>query len=136
MMDKATISQALKLAGLKNGETFYDLGCGNGEVLIEAAKTGANVMGFEISPYYYILAKIRTARFSNIEVYYQNIFKSDFSRADVVYCYLMPEMLKKLRPKFRMEMKKGRRVISIGFPIPKMKSLRETKIYSHKVFIY
>ncbi len=136
MANKIVIRQALKLAGLAKGEIFYDLGCGNGDVLIEAAKMGAKGRGIEISPYYYILTKIRTAKFQNIEIRYQNIFKLDFSKADVVYCYLMPEMLSKLAPKFKSELKAGSRLISVGFPIKALQNGTEYHINSRKVFIY
>ena len=66
MADKKVISEALRLAKLKKGEIFYDLGCGRGDVLIEAAKFGAKATGFEISPYYYIYVKLKTRRYHNI----------------------------------------------------------------------
>jgi cyclopropane fatty-acyl-phospholipid synthase-like methyltransferase len=135
-MEKVVIRQALKLANLKKGEIFYDLGCGNGNVLIEAAKMGAKAIGSEISPFYYLSAKVRTSKYSNIKIFYKNVFNVDFSKADVVYCYLMPEMLGKLAPKFKSELKAGSRLVSVGFPIKKMRKLRERNINSHKIFIY
>lgn len=136
MMDKIVIREALKLANLKKGEIFYDLGCGNGDVLIEAAKMGAKATGFEISPYYYIYAKLKTQAFKNIKVKYRDINKVDFSKADVIYCYLLPEFLKKLASKFRKEMKKSSRLISVGFPIPMLKNEIVSSIDKHKIFIY
>ena len=96
-------------------------------------------MGFEIFPYYYIYAKIKTWKYRNINVQYHNINKVNLSRADVIYCYLMPKFLKKLAPKFRRELKPGSRLISIGFPLsiintPALKIKK--KINGHKVFIY
>lgn len=136
MVDKPTIRQALKLAELKKREMLYDLGCGNGDVLIEAAKKGAKATGFEISPYCYLWAKIKTAKYRNIKIHYQNIFPADISQADVIYCYLMPKILEKLGPKFQRELKVGTRVVSIGFPIKKMEKKLEQKINSRKIFIY
>ena len=153
MMDKIVIRGALTLAGLKKGEVFYDLGCGNGDVLIEAAKMGAKAEGFEISPLYYLWAKIRTIfwrqkipklRWSTkrglllrkITVKYANINNVDIPKADVVYCYLLPKMLEKLAPKFQRDLKKGSRLISVGFPIKTLKNGTGCSIAGRKIFIY
>lgn len=136
MLNKDIIRQALKLAGLKKDEVFYDLGCGNGDVLIEAAKTGAKAIGYEISPFYFLLARARTVKYRNIKLNFKNINSIDLSKANVVYCYLMPEILSKLTPKFKSELKAGSRLVSVGFPIKKMRKLLERKINSHKIFIY
>lgn len=154
MADKKVISEALRLAKLKKGETFYDLGCGRGDVLIEAAKIGAKAIGFEISPYYYLLAKLKTSIwriyypftrsskkmasnniFERISIRHKNIYSINLAKADVVYVYLLPKMLEKLTPKFKRELRKGNRLISIGFPI---KNIPGTKhiIATRKIYIH
>lgn len=120
MADKKVVRESLKAAGLKKGDIFYDLGCGKGDVLIEAEKMGAKVFGCEISPYYYILAKIRTSKHKNIKVIYQNIENINLSDANIVYCYLLPKFLEKLSPKFLKELELGCQIISIGFPISRV----------------
>lgn len=151
MMDKKVIVKALRLSGLKKGDKFYDLGCGNGDVLIEAAKLGAKATGFEISPFYFLLAKVRIFfwRYKNlrynsdraysvkkgknkleIKIYFRNIFKANLSKADIVYCYLLPKILSKI--KFH----KNNRIISVGFPIKSFKPIRTKIIQNHIIFIY
>ena len=66
MADKKVIKKAIEISGLKKRDIFYDLGCGRGDVLIEAAKLGAKCTGIEISPYYYIYVKIKTCLWSKI----------------------------------------------------------------------
>lgn len=158
MMDKDVIRQALKLAKLRKGEIFYDLGCGNGDVLIQAAKMGANCEGFEISPYYYLLAKIKISIWRShyyfksssiksgsrnrekieIKVDFINIRNVDLSKANVIYCYLMPGVLEKLALKFNKEMEKGSRIVSIGFPVFDLeaKKVGKFKVAKHNIFIY
>ncbi|MBM2821125.1 MAG: methyltransferase [Candidatus Berkelbacteria bacterium] len=135
MMDKKVIRTAFKLAGLKKGENFYDLGCGNGDVLIEAAKFGARAEGFEISPYYYLLAKIRTIKYKNIKVYYRNINSIDISKVEAIYCYLLPKILTELQYNLK-NIKKNTRVISIGFPIDSLKLKRKEYFRGHNIYIY
>ncbi|MCL5406959.1 MAG: methyltransferase domain-containing protein [Patescibacteria group bacterium] len=143
--DRKLIYNSLKLAQLKKGEIFYDLGCGDGSSLIEAAKFGARATGFEISPYYYLWTKLRTFRDRNIKVVYKNIKEVDLSKADVVYCYLLPEFLEKLSSKFQKELKSGARLISVGFPIEFTKNstfstgaskVDNYQIKNHQVYIY
>jgi len=69
-------------------------------------------------------------------VKYANINNVDLSKADVVYCYLLPEMLSKLALKFKKELKKDCRLISIGFPIKALKNGTEQHINNRKAFIY
>lgn len=128
------INFALKKSGLKRNNVFYELGCGSGDVLIEAQKLGANSIGFEISPYYYLISYLRTLTTPNIEVRFSNVKNIDFENVDVVYCYLLPKLLKELAPKFLRE--RPKKIISIGFEI---EGLPKGKIYyyrNHKIIIY
>lgn len=133
-----TVKKTLELSSLKKGETLYDLGCGNGQVLIEAAKMGAKATGFEISPYYYLWAKLRTFLFGRavIQVKFQNIKAVDLSQADVVYCYLLPKFLEELAPKFKKELKNGARVVSVGFAIPGLKPVKKEVFGGSRIFVY
>ncbi len=147
---KEVIRKSFELADLRKGKNFYDLGSGNGESLIIAAKLGAKATGFEISPYYYIWSKIRMMLYSFYhsrssgnnrifclpKVYFRNIKKVDLSKADIVYCYLLPEFLEKLVPKFKKELKKSARLISISFPVPGLKLLFQTKFFDKTIYIY
>lgn len=135
-IDKKIIRKSLELSNLRKKEIFFDLGCGTGSVLIEAEKFKANVTGFEISPFYFLLAKIRLLKHPNVKVHYGNIFKVDLSKANVIYCYLIPNIIKSLENKFRNELKKGTRVISIGFPINILKNKSEYLIKDRKIYIY
>ncbi len=140
--NRNVIRKALKLANVKKGNIFYDLGCGNGDVVISAAKLGAKAIGYEISPYYYILCKLRTWRFKNIKIKFQNINNVNLSKADVVYVYLLPKFLVKLAPKFKKELKPSARLISIGFPIKMVKNNTRVLFFerhlvkNHLIYVY
>jgi len=132
---KEYIQKALEIAQLKKGELLYDLGCGNGEALIAAEKMGAQAVGYEISPFYYWLSKIRTCRNQNISVKFQDIKKTDLSSVDVIYVYLLPKFLEKLAPKFKNELKKGARLISLDFEIEGLEG-EEIKFGKKKFYLY
>ena len=92
------VKKMVALADIQRGEKVYDLGCGDGRLLIEANKKyGAEAIGIEISPFVFWLAKITTLiHRAKVTLVRGNIYKADFSDADVVFCYLMPEMMQKL----------------------------------------
>lgn len=139
------INFALKKSGLKRRDIFYDLGCGNGDVVLQAQKYGARCTGIEISPFYYLLSsfrifvlkayhKNRSSSFSGMNIRFGDIKKVDLKNVDVVYCYLLPKFLKKLTPKFLRERPKT--IISIGFAIDGLPKPRLYRYKNHKVFIY
>ncbi len=135
--NRNVIREALKLVNIKKGEVFYELGSGNGDVLIAAAKLGAKAYGFEISPFYFYWSKFRTRKFKNIQIFQKSFYKINFKKAEVAYCYLLPNVLRDLTSKFK-DFKSGSRLISIGFPIKHSQAKKTEKhsINNHKIFIY
>lgn len=132
--DKDIIRFALNKAGLEKSDRFYELGSGNGDVLIEAHKLGANVFGFEISPYYYFISKLRTLFNPDIKIYFKNILSADIKKADVIYCYLLPNLLNKISPQLLKS--NARTVISLGFQIINLPNEKVYTFKNHKIFIY
>lgn len=111
--------RALKLADLKAGETFVDLGCGDGRVVIEAAeKFGADATGYEIALPMIIVCMLRRRRRERVRFVYKSLFTADLSKADVVYLFGTPPTLRgKLTAKLERELKPGARVVSYAFSI-------------------
>ena len=105
----------------------YDLGCGNARFLLEVEKqTGAKTIGFEISPWAYILARLNILLHrSKTKVLYKNFYHQDVSDADVVFCYLLDTVMPKVGTQLEAQLKPGAIVISFAFPI---KAWEPTKI--------
>lgn len=125
---KKYVRNIIKLLDLKKGEVVYDLGCGDGRFLEEASKiTKTKSIGYETAPIPYVLAKLRQI-FSRtkFDVLMQSFYRTSFANADVIYCYLGPETMQKLAPKFLKECKKGTRIYSNSFSI---KSIPSTKTW-------
>ena len=113
------IERILKLADIKPGEVFYDLGCGDGRLITEAARHGAVAVGFDISLMSYLMARSRVAlERSGAKVIFKNFFRADLSKADIVYLFLTPPAMPKVKKKLVSELKKGAKVISYAFTIP------------------
>lgn len=117
------LSRIMALAQLKPGEIFYDLGCGNGKVVLYAAEHFAvNAVGVEIAWPLWLVCKIRAIqsrqKSGQVKFILGNLFKQDLRQADVVYVFGMPKKLQdKLRTKFERELKPGARVISYAFHV-------------------
>jgi precorrin-6B methylase 2 len=112
------VRKALKLANLQPDEILYDLGAGDGRVLIIAARDfSANAVGLEIGPIQCLLIWLRvtTSGFGNqIQVRWGNFYKADLTDADVVFVYATSEEVTKLASHLETQMKKGARLVSIS----------------------
>ncbi len=115
----AVVDAMLDMGGVKKGDVLYDLGCGDGRIVIAAAKRfGVRGVGIDIDP-----ERIQEANENAkaagvtdlVEFREQNLFDADFREATVVTLYLLPEVNKKLRPKLLSELRPGTRVVSHAF---------------------
>ena len=132
----------MEVAHIKSGENFFDLGSGDGILLIMAAKEfGAHAIGFEIQEKLVKDArkKIRSLGLEKmIKVKKGDYFRADIGDADVLTLYLIPEALERLKQKLKREMKKGSRIVVFKYPIEgwSPKEVAETGIENGKAKIY
>jgi cyclopropane fatty-acyl-phospholipid synthase-like methyltransferase len=115
------VREMLRMAAVRPGDMVYDLGCGDGRIVIAAARDfGARGVGIDIDPRRIAEANA-AARSAGVEgrvrFAVQDLFKTDFSDASVVALYLFEELNAKLLPKFRAELKPGTRIVSHRFGI-------------------
>ena len=109
------VDAMLRLANVGPGDVVYDLGCGDGRIVIAAAKRGARAVGVDIDP-----QRIREARANaraagvdgRVELRVGDLFETDVRPASVVMLYLWPEVNLRLRPKLLAELRPGTRVVS------------------------
>ncbi|UCE97834.1 MAG: class I SAM-dependent methyltransferase [Dehalococcoidia bacterium] len=126
------------MAKVKPGELVYDLGCGDGRIIIMAARHfGALAVGIEIDPLRYLWSQIRI-RFlglsDRVSIKYGNFYKYDLSQADVITCYLLQDTNKKIATKLNRELKPRARVVSNTFTFPTLSLLQKNKELG--IFIY
>jgi len=110
-----------KLAKLKPGETFYDLGCGDGKLVCYAAKHyQAKAYGAELALPLFLLCLIKKifSGSKNLCFEFKNLFKVDLQNANVIYFFGLPETINnKLKEKLEREARPGTRIISYAFKI-------------------
>lgn len=112
------VDKMIELAGVKAGDVVYDLGSGDGRIVIAAAQRGARAIGFEIDGDLVrkSAANVRSAGVQDrAEIKQQDILTVDLSPASVVTMYLLPDVNLKLRPNILSQLKPGSRVVSHAF---------------------
>ncbi|MCR4396092.1 MAG: class I SAM-dependent methyltransferase [Candidatus Saccharicenans sp.] len=137
------IEDMLRFADLKKGDVLYDLGCGDGRIVIEAARrAGIRAVGIDIDP-----ERIRESRENAriagvdhlVEFRRADIFQSDFSEATVITMYLLPDVNIRLRPTI-LSLKPGTRIVSHQFDMDEWQADRMTYVpvdlYVHTVFLW
>lgn len=119
--DPVFVERVMELATLKPGDVFYDLGSGDGRLVIAAALRGAIAYGIEIDflRYWYSRSWIKLLRLDQTaKIIRENFFDINLSHADVVCLFLLQETNEKLEKKLEKELKPGTRVVSIAFRFP------------------
>lgn len=145
---EAAVQAMLKLADVNKSDIVYDLGCGDGRIVIAAAKQyGAHGVGIDINP-----QRIREAKSNahmtgveNLVRFEENdLFEADIHEATVVTLFLLKSVNLRLRPKLLKDLKPGTRVVSNTFDMDDWKPDKELSIgdpseeflLSHKLYLW
>lgn len=140
------IDAMLKLAAVQESDVLYDLGSGDGRIIIHAAqKLRANTVGIEFDGELCDATR-RAIREHHLEgrvrVIQGDILEQDLSEASVVTAYLLPKSLGKIAPLLRTQLKKGARVLSVNDEIPGWKFTGRVEVWENstgrnwRVFLY
>lgn len=135
---KKDVERFLKLVEIKPGQKFYDLGCGDGRLVIAAAKEGANAVGLEISIAQYLHAKINNffAK-TNTQIKLKDLWNVNLSDADIVYIFLLQDFYPKLKAKLEKELKPGATIIIHAWPMPGWQPIKvDTAPNSLPIYLY
>lgn len=135
-----TVRKMLEIAKVKPGETVYDLGSGDGRIIIEAARFfGAKAFGIEIDPLRYLWTKMKISVLKlqgKAQVMLGNFFYKDLSKANIVIVYLLQDTNNRLIKKFIKELRPGTRIVSNTFIFPGWDIIRQdnkAQVYVYKV---
>lgn len=128
-----------RLAKVSKKDTIYDLGCGDGAALsVAAGEFGARGVGIEIDPLRYLFSKIRfklNGLARKVKVVKKNFHEVDISKASIIFVYLVPKALERLKPKLLKELKQGTLLVSFKYEIslPLVTYDKTNKIFLYKI---
>lgn len=133
-------------AELSAGETVYDIGCGDGRLLINAVKLVPDIkaIGIELDKKRILQARKRIKKNGledSIQLIHGNAIAMNYSDADVVFTFLTSYGMMVLKPFLKKQLKPTARVVSHGFSVPGWKihrevAVRDTSKYKNRVFVY
>lgn len=136
----AVVDGMLKLAAVKPTDVVYDLGCGDGRIVISAAKTyGAKGIGVDINPERIQEAQANAKKAAveqQVKFEENDLFKADIGGATVVTLYLLPSVNERLKPKLLKELKPGTRIVSHSFDMGDWKPDRETEVEGRHLYLW
>lgn len=133
------VNRMIELAGVGKNDTVYDLGSGDGRIVIAAAKKGARAIGFEIDPELVQQSRenIRKAGLQELaEIRNQDILTVDVSGASVVTMYLLPDVNLKLKPNLLKQLKPGSRVVSHAFDMGDWKPNKTERVNGRTLYLW
>ncbi len=134
------IKRIIEELKVEDDATIYELGCGRAGFLHACRKKypRAKLVGVEYSFLPYLLGQIQNSFLKDkLILKKENLFKVDLNEANVIYCYLNPDMMRKLEDKFKQECRSGTIIISYAFFLPNMTSEKEIEADKHeKVYFY
>jgi len=138
------VEKMLQVAGVKKDEMVYDLGCGDGRIIITAAqKFGARSTGVELDPELFkkTQARIQELKLQDrVKIIHGNLLEVDLSPANVVTLYLLTDSNTKLKPNLEKYLKPGSRVVSHDFQVTGWTASKVEKVTrdsrTHTIYLY
>lgn len=137
---RQVVYRMLSMAEVKPGEVVYDLGCGDGRVLVAAARHfGARAVGVEVDVFRYLWSVLAVTLFglwNQVRVIRGDLFSVELREADVVFAYLLQDTNDRLKDKLRRELPPGARIIAntFVFPgLPLVSSDEQLKLYLYRM---
>lgn len=133
------VRKMLQFAELKIGEQLYDLGSGDGRIIIMAAKEfGVKATGVELRDdlVQHTRKRIEELGLTQVEVVHGDLMQAEISNADVVTLYLTTSANEKIAPKLMKELSPGSRVVSFCFRIPSWDQAKTMRLGTRTLYLY
>ena len=126
---------------MQAGQVLIDLGCGDGRVLRQARRRfGVQAIGYELNPMAYLKAKLLCLGRGGIQLIRRNFLKADLTDADLIFCYLFPDVMHEVAAKLNRELKAGAIIASCNFALPGFTPLRvlrpQGSLHHDPIYIY
>jgi trans-aconitate methyltransferase len=141
VMPAGGMDQIAQALGVRDGDVVFDLGCGDGRVLmaLHRVNSKARFYGVENDLVVWLLAKLRTR--GRVKVAREEIARTPLGEANRIFAYLGAGLMADLEPRFERELKPGARVVSVQFPLPhrapeRVVVLTNSASHAAKLYVY
>ena len=144
-LPKKPILKILRFGGLSSDDIFYDLGCGDGRILMSGLFDFgvSKAVGYEVAPwpYFKALFLFKYEKIKRVKLFRKNFLKADISQATFIYLYLFPKLIDKIADKISREGSPKMKILCVEFPINtnihiKFRLLKSEKIDNLMVYLY
>jgi SAM-dependent methyltransferase len=136
----AVVDAMLRLAEVRAGDVLYDLGAGDGRIVIAAARSyGIRAVGIELDARKVAEARANVERAGlagRVEIRHGDVFDADVREASVVTLFLFPEINARLAPKLRAELRPGARIVSHRFGLGDWPPVRQIEAQRHPLLLW
>jgi protein-L-isoaspartate O-methyltransferase len=133
------VDAMLKLAKVGPNDVVYDLGCGDGRIVVTAAKMGARAVGIDIDPQRVDESNaniVQSGVRERARIVQGDLFEADIREATVVTLYLLTSLNQKLKPKLLADLKPGTRIVSHAFDMGDWKPEQSVKVGGTTVYLW
>lgn len=137
--NQKTAKRMIELLKLKKGQKLYDLGSGDGRLLLLAAQQGINATGIEVNLYAVMWSKLMSylkQSHRHISVKWGNYWRIPIRDADAVVVFGLPHLMPRFAQKFKLELRIGTKVVSNSFQIPDLKLLKHETVGKDNIYLY
>lgn len=127
-----------ELADLGPEDKVVDLGSGDGRVVLAASRVAKSAVGIEINPFLTLFSRFMAVMSANGKIKFKNkdMFKENLKKYNVVFIYLLPSSLEKLKQKLQTELEPGTRVVTHSFAIKGWEPKNTKKIENRTHYLY
>jgi SAM-dependent methyltransferase len=133
------VDAMMRIADVRAGDVVYDLGCGDGRLVIEAARRGARGVGVDIDPELVRVARANARAVGlddRVEIREGDLFETDVRDATVVMLFLQPELNLRLRPRLLAQLRPGARIVSHWHDMGDWKPDAEVHVSGRNVYLW
>lgn len=126
---KQDIEAAFELVEIGPDDVVVDLGSGDGRLLVEAAKRGAKVIGYELNPFMVWYSRFRLKKFGERAIVHRkNLLEADLKGVTIVFVFGMEWIMPKISDKLMAEARRDIRIVSFAFSLPKLVEIKKVGI--------
>lgn len=126
------VAKTIALLAINKGETFCDLGSGDGRLLLAAAQRGAQVIGYETNPWLVWQSRrlLRSQGYTKqSRVVWGNLWRANLAKSNVISIFILPNLLADIEKKLTRDVKRGTRIVTIGWPLPHWQPIDQKENY-------